>query len=324
MTNFRVLVTGGSGFIGTNLVCRLKDLGCAVLSLDVAPPKNSDNLDVHRYCDICDAELLAEAFELFKPDYVFHLAARTDLRGKTLEDYRENIAGVENLCKVLSSADYVRHAVFASSMLVCRAGHIPSTIEDVSPTTVYGKSKVEGERIVRKWKAQMPRCSIVRPTSIWGPWFGEPYRNFFDIVLAGRYIRIGKASSTKTYGYVENGVNQIISISQSPDDRVEYYYIGDAPPLNVDEWSLSIASLAGRRKPIKAPMFFFHCLARVGDVCNFVGLRFPFGSFRLKNMTTDNVVNCSPAEKANAYPVVGQQEGIKKTLSWLKAPSVAK
>ena len=324
MTNFKVLVTGGSGFIGTNLVCRLKELGCAVISLDVAPPRNSDNFDVHRYCDICDVELLAEEFELFKPDYVFHLAARTDLCGKTLEDYRENVAGVESLCRVLSSADYVRHTVFASSMLVCRAGHIPSTIEDVSPTTVYGKSKVEGERIIRKWKAQVPRCSIVRPTSIWGRWFGEPYRNFFDIVLAGRYIRIGNASSTKTYGYVENSVNQIISISQSPDDSVEYYYIGDAPPLNVDEWSLSIASLAGRRKPIKAPMFFFHCLARVGDVCNFVGLRFPFGSFRLRNMTTDNVVNCSLAEKSNAYPVVGQEEGIEKTLSWLKAPSVAK
>lgn len=323
MTNFRVLVTGGSGFIGTNLVGRLKSLGCDVLSLDVLAPRNSDNLDVHRYVDICDLNELTEAFEFFRPDYVFHLAARTDLRGKSVEDYRENIAGVENLCFVLSSADYVKHVVFASSMLVCRAGHIPSTAEDVSPTTIYGKSKVEGERIVRRWLTRIPKCSIVRPTSIWGPWFGEPYRNFFDIVLAGRYIRIGRSSSTKTYGYVENCVNQIISISQHPDDSVEYYYIGDAVPLNVDEWSLSIASVAGRRKPIKAPMFFFHCLAWVGDVCGFVGLRFPFSSFRLKNMTTDNVVNCAPAEKLNAYPVVGRLEGIEKTLSWLSTPSAS-
>ncbi|WP_017734464.1 NAD(P)-dependent oxidoreductase [Pseudomonas sp. CBZ-4] len=321
MTNYKVLVTGGSGFIGTNLVGRLKGLGFDVLSLDVAAPRNRDNLDVHRYCDICDVDLLAEAFESFRPDYVFHLAARTDLRGKSLDDYRENIAGVDNLCAVLSSADYVKHAVFASSMLVCRAGHIPATIEDVSPTTVYGKSKVEGERIVRQWMARMPKCSIVRPTSIWGAWFGEPYRNFFDMVLAGRYIRIGRASSTKTYGYVENCVNQIISIAQRPDDSVEYFYIGDAVPLNVDEWSLSIASHAGRRKPIKAPMFFFYCLAWVGDLCNFTGLRFPFSSFRLKNMTTHNVVDCAPAEKSNVYPVVGLQEGIEKTLSWLKASS---
>ena len=323
MNDFRVLVTGGSGFIGTNLVGRLKALGCDVLSLDLEAPRNSNNLDVHRYGDICDVDLLAEVFELFRPDYVFHLAARTDLRGKSLKDYRENIVGVENLCTVLSSVDYVKHAVFASSMLVCRAGHIPSAAEDVSPTTVYGKSKVEGERIVRQWTARMPRCSVVRPTSIWGPWFGEPYRNFFDIVLAGRYIRIGRASSTKTYGYVENCVNQIISIAQCPDDSVEYYYIGDAVPLNVDEWSLSIASLAGRREPIKAPMLFFYCLAWVGDVCSFVGLRFPFSSFRLKNMTTDNVVDCAPAEKSNAYPVVGRLEGIEKTLSWLKVSSAS-
>jgi GlcNAc-P-P-Und epimerase len=225
------------------------------------------------------------------------------------------------LCSVLSSVDYVKHAVFASSMLVCKAGHIPSSIEDVSPTTVYGESKVQGECIVKRWIDRMPRCSIVRPTSIWGPWFGEPYRNFFDIVLAGRYIRIGKKSSTKTYGYVENCVNQMISISQQPNNAVEYYYIGDAKPLNVDEWSLSIASLAGVRRPVKAPMFFFYFLALIGDVCNSVGLRFPFTSFRLKNMTTDNVVDCSPAEKSNSYPVVDKQEGIKKTLSWLKNSS---
>ncbi|WP_339480642.1 NAD(P)-dependent oxidoreductase [Pseudomonas sivasensis] len=321
MTNVKVLVTGGSGFIGTNLVCRLKILGYKVLSLDVAQPRNLNNLDVHLCCDICDVDSLREAFDSFKPDYVFHLAARTDLRGKSLDDYPENTVGVENLCSVLSSMDYVKHAVFASSMLVCKAGHIPSSIEDVSPTTVYGESKVQGECIVKRWIDRMPRCSIVRPTSIWGPWFGEPYRNFFDIVLAGRYIRIGKKSSTKTYGYVENCVNQMISISQQPNNAVEYYYIGDAKPLNVDGWSLSIASLAGVRRPVKAPMFFFYFLALIGDVCNSVGLRFPFTSFRLKNMTTDNVVDCSLAEKSNSYPVVDKQEGIKKTLSWLKNSS---
>ena len=169
---------------------------------------------------------------------------------------------------------------------------------------------------MRKWRENMPVCSIVRPTSIWGPWFGEPYRNFFDIVLSGRYVRIGKRSSTKTYGYVENCVNQILSIAKS-NDSIEYCYIGDAAPVNVDVWSMEIASLSGVKKPFKAPMVFFYFLAALGDACNFFGLRFPFSSFRLKNMTTDNVVDCSLADKLNCYPAISRLDGIRTTLCWL-------
>lgn len=314
----KAIVTGGSGFIGTNLVSRLKELGADVLSLDILPPRNISNLSVHRYCDICDPSQLTDCFLEFKPDYVFHLAARTDLAGKSLEDYAVNMVGVQNVCDVVSSTESVRHAVFASSMLVCRVGYVPVDIDDVCPSTLYGESKVQGERIVR-FRPGNTRCSIVRPTSIWGAWFSEPYKNFFDIVLAGKYIRIGQKSSTKTYGYVENAVNQILSIGFSERASAQYYYIGDEPPINVDDWALEIAGVAGLRSPRRAPMLFFRCLALVGDIFSLVGIKFPFSSFRLKNMTTDNVIDCGVAAKINSYPAVARSVGVQRTLAWLKS-----
>lgn len=70
------------------------------------------------------------------------------------------------------------------------------------------KNKVVTEENV--WKNE-PNCdwAIIRPTSIWGPWFKESYRNFFDMVMAHHYYYIRYKGCTKTYGYVGNAVYQI-------------------------------------------------------------------------------------------------------------------
>lgn len=54
--------------------------------------------------------------------------------------------------------------------------------------------------------------SIIRPTSIWGPWFGEPYDKFFHIVLKHMYFHMGEKACKKTYGYIDNAIYQIESI----------------------------------------------------------------------------------------------------------------
>ncbi len=109
----------------------------------------------------------------FSPDYVIHLAARTDLRGSTLESYRANTDGVENLIDALARCSGIKRLIFASSTMVCPIGYQPHDENDCAPPNYYGASKVRGEQLVRAAES-LGEWVIVRPTSIWGPWFDVP------------------------------------------------------------------------------------------------------------------------------------------------------
>ena len=185
----KILITGASGFIGTNLLEHFKE-NYIVRNIDFNIPKKQDISLFRENIDITNYSEFEKSVLEFSPDYIVHLAARTDLQGKILEDYSANTIGVKNLLKIVELLPNLRKVVLASSLLVCLAGYCPKDQFDYAPTTVYGESKVETEKIV--W-ANKPHCdwAIIRPTSIWGPWFGEPYRNFFDMVMERRYFHIG-------------------------------------------------------------------------------------------------------------------------------------
>ena len=198
MKNNKILITGTSGFIGTNIVEYFLKRNYDILAIDINTPKIETHQKVWKNIDIRNFSNLKDEITSFSPDYIIHLAARTDLNGKTLDDYSSNIKGVENLMRVITLLPDLKKIIITSSMLVCHTGYYPKNQFDYSPTTIYGKSKVETERIV--W-ANKPHCdwAIIRPTSIWGPWFGEPYRNFFDMVISHKYFNIGNRGCNKSY-----------------------------------------------------------------------------------------------------------------------------
>ena len=74
----KIAVTGGSGFIGTNIVEDLLAKNYTVLNIDWHEPKIPERTNIWKNVDICDGEALEEALLKFKPDYILHLAARTD------------------------------------------------------------------------------------------------------------------------------------------------------------------------------------------------------------------------------------------------------
>lgn len=311
----KIVITGCSGFIGTNVMLSLSTK-FEILGLDKVSP-NSSLMKYWHNVDILDYEKLRNEITSFSPDYIIHLAARTDLDGRTLEDYNANIVGVENLMKVALELPHLKKILITSSMLVCHTGYYPKNQFDYAPSTLYGESKVKTEEIV--W-ANKPQCdwAIIRPTSIWGPWFGVPYRNFFDMVRAHRYFHIGHRGCTKTYGYVGNAVYQIeqILFNETRDENQKVFYIGDNPPTNIEEWANEIAGELGY-KIMRMPWWLLKLAAWGGDVLKWIGIPFPMTSFRLKNMTTDNIMDLSATYKIAPNPPFSRKEGIKKTLEWL-------
>lgn len=314
---YKILITGASGFIGTNLLEYFKDK-YTIRNIDFNKPKTQDRNSYWKNVDITNYSELKRCMLEFSPDYIVHLAARTDLQGKSIEDYSANTIGVKNLMEIIKLLPNLKKIIITSSMLVCHTGYYPKDQFDYAPTTIYGESKVETEKIV--W-ANKPHCdwAIIRPTSIWGPWFGEPYRNFFDMVMSHKYFHIGNKGCTKTYGYVGNAVYQIeqILFSDTKDENNKVFYIGDNQPTNIEVWGNEIASELGY-KIIKMPYSLIKCAALFGDILKIIGIRFPMTSFRLKNMTTDNIIDLSDTIKLAPNLPYSRIEGIKQTLSWMK------
>lgn len=311
----KILITGGSGFIGTNLVEKFVSENNEVLNCDILPPKKKSHLKFWENVDIRKKKDLAAILTQFNPEYIIHLAARTDLNGKKGEDYDSNVLGTKNIMEIAEKLPNIKKVIFTSSMLVCSTGYKPKNLLDYHPSTLYGKSKVIGENLIMDAKLNY-EWAIIRPTSIWGPWFGEPYRNFFDMVLARRYFHIGHCSCTKTYGYVGNAVYEIEKIMLT-DTRNRIFYIGDYIPTNIEEWANEIAEQLGY-KILRVPYWIVKGAAIVGDLLKKINIKFPMTSFRLKNMTTDNVVEMEETQKIAGSLPYQRVCGIKETIKWMK------
>lgn len=315
----KVLITGGSGFIGTNLISFLKAQGgYSLINIDINRPQKGDQVDLWRNVDIRDMEALSRVVIEFKPDSVVHLAARTDLNGLRIQDYDSNTIGVKNLIDVIEQCSTVDRVLVASSMYVCNPGYKPSSMDDYAPHTIYGESKVLTEKIVKESKMKTPWV-LFRPTSLWGPWFGKPYIDFFNIVLSRKYFHLGYRACSKTYGYIENSVRQIEALLNSDICLVrrQVFYLGDWPAYNISEWANEIASKKAIKVP-KIPYFLFVLAGYFGDFLKVFKVHFPMTSFRLSNMTTDNVHDLNPIKELMPNLPFSRMEGIDRTLTWME------
>ncbi len=319
----KILITGGSGFIGTNIIEHILKLKqYEVMNIDIAAPKIAAHNVMWKELDIRNLNALLDYFLSYSPNIVIHLAARTDLNGKTIEEYDSNTVGVSNLIEALNRTASVERVIFASSMYVCEPGYIPKDFDDYKPHTLYGESKVQTEQIIKSAELNFS-WAIIRPTSIWGPWFGEPYADFFKIVMSRKYFHMGSKACSKTYGYIDNTVYQIISLIEASPEKInkKVFYLGDSPAYDISRWADEIAQYIGIKIP-RIPFLFFKVAGWGGDFLKLFGIKFPMTSFRLKNMTTNNIHNLDLINELALNPPVMRVNAVKTTVDWLRRPII--
>lgn len=320
MATGRILITGGSGFIGCNLVDYYEKAGWEVWNLSDVPPRNKKQEHLYKLCDINNADLVHQLFAEFRPDFVVHLAARTDLDGKTIEDYRTNVGGTQNVVNAVNQVGSVQRAVYASSRLVFEIGHSPAHDYDYRPSTPYGESKIETERIVKSQGDSCVPWMLIRPTSIWGEWFHVPYRTFFELVLNRRYVHPKGVSIQKSYGYVGSTCHEIEQFRCADNDRFhqKVYFATDYPPIEVLQWGNEIARQAGLPPVREVPLGLLKFVAIAGDIAKNIGVKNPpLTSFRLNNILTPMVYDTSREEEVVGALPFSMEEGVARTLEWL-------
>jgi len=319
----KVLITGGSGFIGTNLLQHFVGRGDSVVNIDIAPPKNEAHRQLWQEIDIRHGAALTRAVRNFSPEIVLHIGARTDLDGRSLAEYSANTEGVANLIQAMMGLPVLKRVIFASSRLVCRIGYQPTNALDYCPSTLYGQSKVIGEQIVRAASERIP-CPwlIVRPTSIWGPWFDVPYKTFFISIAKGRYVHPGQRSILKSFGFIGNTIYEIQQLIDAPADSVfgKALYLADYPPIDVAVMANAIQREIGGAPIRTLGTAVLRPVAWFGDFLRTLGWHNPpLTSFRLNNLLTPMVYDLEPLRAIVGDLPFTMDEGVRSTVAWLKS-----
>jgi UDP-glucose 4-epimerase len=193
----RVLVTGGSGFIGRHVVSELTADGAEVRVVDLKPhPDPAVEVVIG---DIADADVLARAFE-GGFDSIVHLAAVTSVLRSVEQPeltFRTNVEGT-NAVLAAGHAAGVTSLAFASTNAVTGPMRSPKISEAsvLNPLTPYGSTKAAGEMLMSAYTASYGlRCACIRLTNVYGPGMQAK-----DSIVARlmRAIRLG--STFEIYG----------------------------------------------------------------------------------------------------------------------------
>ncbi len=272
-----VLVTGGSGFVGANLVTTLLDRGYRVRSFDRVPSPlpQHPQLEVLQG-DITDAAVCTAAVD--GVDTVFHTAAIIELMGgpSVTDEYRQrsfavNVGGTQNLVHAGQAAG-VKRFVYTSSNSVVMGGQNIAGGDETLPYTdrfndLYTETKVVAERFVlsqngsQNGGAGMLTCAI-RPSGIWGRGDQTMFRKLFESVVAGHVkVLIGRKSARLDNSYVHNLIHGFILAAEHlvPGGTApgQAYFINDADPVNMFEFARPVIEACGENWPrvrVNGPM----------------------------------------------------------------------
>ena len=187
----RILVTGGTGFLGMALVRRLVEDGYHPRVLDVNGPNDPELEGSSEFIkgDVRDPQIVARACQ--DVDTVFHLAAAVlPTRGKKAYE-STNFGGVHNMLQA-SLDNQVKQVVHISTSAVYGVpGQLPVTEEsDFRPMGYYGNAKFKGEREIRRYRGRGLRVCVLRPRTIIGTERLGIFHILFDWIKAGKGIPI--------------------------------------------------------------------------------------------------------------------------------------
>jgi nucleoside-diphosphate-sugar epimerase len=316
-----ILITGASGFIGTNMIELLEEKGFqSIINYDKNKPTKPNQEKYWVQGNIMDEAHFGDVLAQHKVDTVIHLAARTDTLSDNLEDYIENHEGTQHVLNVIKKYDKIERLIVASTQYVYKSDESPVPLDnkDFKPHTIYGQSKVLTEQYVHSSEL---KCvwTIVRPTNIWGPWHMRYPLELWKIIDRGIYFHPVSHPVIRTYGYVKNIVHQVYEMLIADEKLVnnKTFYIGD---FSIDSYSwINEFSLQLNGSKVKRmPTFVFSMVAKGGDVLRKLGIPFPLYTKRFQNMVEDYPAPTEPTIAIFGQAEVSLEKNVTETLNWLK------
>lgn len=313
----RILVTGGTGFIGRHLIESLKKERheITVYAID---PLQIENVNVV-IGDIRDEKNLKETFEKVRPDLVFHLAAIVSYSAPKELMYSVNVEGTKNvLDKCLK---YDSKMVFTSSVSVIgRFKGIANEETPCKPFSTYGKTKLEAEKLVIKayQENELP-VSIIRPAPAYGE--GSPqYRVLIPLIAKGKLPIIGSGETTTHQIYVKNLIDALLLLAYEKKTEGEIFIVADEETITLKELYYFILDYLGIKRKVKhVPVSLAKMTVLFSEIkAKLTGKRPKISREFLETILTHRYYDISKIKNLGYKPRYTLKEGMARTIEWCK------
>lgn len=252
----RVVIFGGSGFIGSHLARRLAGTGTDVLVADIDSPRAAVPGVRYEQCDVRRPIQLDAAKSC---DLVVNLAAVHRTPGHQDHEYYDtNVSGALNVTDWALRTDVAR-IVFTSSISVYGPGEAKMDEQsDLNPVSAYGRSKFLAEQVHQRWlESSGPGSQLVtvRPAVVFGHGENGNFTRLASALSRGRFAVPGRGTTVKACGYVADLIDSM-EFALGQDESELLYNFCYPEPYTVDQVCEAFHDVAGYALPKRIPQAF--------------------------------------------------------------------
>lgn len=242
-SEMKILVAGGAGFIGSNLIDLLLEKGHEVVCIDnyfigtkknIEHLQNNTNFQIYKL-DLCELEKLKKVFEQEKIEYVFHLAANSDIQASAhnpIIEYKNTYTTTFNILECMRIYG-VKKMFFASTSAVYGQKTdqlLTETTADLKPVSYYGASKMGAEALISAFSHMNDFESLIfRFPNVIGPRLthGVIFDFIKKLTQDNTQLEIlGDGTQCKPYIYVTDLVEAIVQFMETRKKGVTLYNLG--------------------------------------------------------------------------------------------------
>jgi nucleoside-diphosphate-sugar epimerase len=298
-----ILITGGAGFIGANLIRRLlrENVTIHVLAHRESSPwrlKEMVSKINIRYSDLAAVSELKRMIKIIKPDYIFHLARPNYLIQDIQENLKTTVMGTANLLEAVESVDFKHFVYFGSSTEYGFKNDAMRESDLLQPMSTNGISKATASLLCMRVALSEKRpITVLRPFIVYGRWdIGSRFLPTLILsALKGREVEITDSEYKRDWIFVEDVIAASLLVIQNSSGG-EIFNVGTG-----EQYSNEII------------------LKKVED---FIGKKIKYhkGRFPPRQWDTKNwVADISKAKKMLGWiPQHGLFEGLQKTINWFE------
>lgn len=313
----RICIIGGSGFIGGYLIDILKAHN-NIINIDKVNSIRHKDV-TFKQCDIRDYKKLKQVIPS-NTNFIILLAAehRDDVTPTSLY-YDVNVEGTHNVLKVMTEK-HIENIIFTSSVSVYGLNkNNPDELSDTFPFNHYGKSKLEAERLLRRWfenDQNGKSLVILRPTVVFGPGNRGNVYNLLRQIATGKFVMVGKGNNKKSMAYVENVASFISHCIEMNYKKYHLFNYIDKPDITTKEL-VSEAEVAIGKKiiPFRIPYIIGFAVAKSLDIIlGVLKKKNPLSAVRIKKFCATTQFDSSTIQVTGFTAPFTLEKGLQITI----------
>lgn len=308
-----VLITGASGFLGSHIVHDFRLADYNIYTLGRSPVKN---VEKHLFCDLAEEIINLEGMSFSK---VIHVAGKAHSIPKTESErnsfFKVNVNGTKNLLSSLDTLSSMPEVIINISTVAVYGKESGSLICEeaaLMPITVYGKSKLESEKLIKKW-GHFHEVSIInlRLPLVVGR---NPPGNLGKMkkaILNGYYFKIKNNTAQRSIVLAQDVAQLIVDL---PESASGVYHLTDGLHPSIMQIEQAIEQRLNKDVKVILPLAFINIFAKIGDILFNIGLRSPLNSISLQKIVSSLTFDDSKARKELGWHSTSVIDFIKRDI----------